>query len=72
MKSWEFSAQINPDHTFTVPPEVAQQLEGQPSVQVVLLVGEPRDEQDWARLTAQQFLAGYAEGDNVYDQLSAG
>jgi hypothetical protein len=33
-------------------------------------VNEPRDideQSAWSRLTAEQFLAGYSEGDAVYD-----
>ena len=35
---------------------------------VTILTDEPLTEQsDWQKHTAQQFLAGYADADNVYD-----
>jgi hypothetical protein len=27
------------------------------------------DEEAWARLTAEQFFAGYSEADTVYDEI---
>jgi hypothetical protein len=27
------------------------------------------DEEDWSRQTAQQFLAGYADSDSIYDEV---
>lgn len=30
------------------------------------------EDQDWAWLTAEQFLKGYAPSDAIYDKLSAG
>ncbi len=31
---------------------------------------DPAEEEDWRRLTLEQFLAGYAEGDTIYDQAT--
>jgi len=39
---------------------------------LVNLVNEPMDIEEqsaWSRLTAEHFLAGYCEGDAVYDTL---
>jgi hypothetical protein len=30
------------------------------------------DDEDWARLTLDQFLAGYAESDAIYDEMPEG
>jgi hypothetical protein len=69
MKAFEFSAQVTSQETLQIPPEVASQLrEGQP-VRVLLLVGEAEEDADWARLTAEQFLRGYDDGDAIYDNL---
>jgi len=41
-------------------------------VRVIILVNEPMDSDEqpaWSRLTAEQFLAGYSEGDAIYDTL---
>ena len=34
-------------------------------------VAEDSDGEDWARLTLDQFLAGYAESDAIYDISAA-
>jgi hypothetical protein len=72
MRVLEFQTQLNPDHTLTVPPGVAQQIQGKEPFRVVLLVPDAAEDQSWAGLTAQQFLKGYSEGDAIYDQLSTG
>ena len=38
---------------------------------VLVIVPEPEDEEDtiWSNLTAEQFLAGYSQADEVYDNL---
>jgi mannose-6-phosphate isomerase-like protein (cupin superfamily) len=72
MKALEFEAQLNPDRTLTVPPEVAQQLPQELSIRVILLIPESPSEQAWKRLTTEQFLKGYAESDAIYDKLQSG
>jgi hypothetical protein len=40
---------------------------------VIVLIpelSETGDERDWQRLTQEQFLRGYAEGDAIYDALT--
>ncbi len=60
MKVLEFQAQLNPDHTLTVPPSVAQEIQGQEAVRVVLLVHDKDDEdQSWAAISTEPFLVGY-------------
>jgi hypothetical protein len=72
MAALEFWASINTDDTLPVPSEIAAQLQrGQP-VRVILVIPDTGEEQEWAHLTADEFLKGYAEGDSVYGQLSAG
>lgn len=71
MKTLEFRAQLNSDSTLTVPAELAAQLEAHEPVRVILLVPDAGDNQDWSRLTADQFLGGYADGDAIYDDLPA-
>jgi hypothetical protein len=72
MKILEFQTQLNPDHTLTVPPGVAEQIHGEEAVRVVLFVPDAAEDQSWAGLTAEQFLSGYSDGDAIYDQLPAG
>ena len=72
MKALEFETRVNPDQTLTVPAELAQELPAERAIRVLLLVPESAEEEEWERLTAEEFLKGYGEGDSVYDQLPAG
>jgi len=71
MKTLEFQARLNRNRTLTVPPEVARQVPQEQYIRVILLVPESdvEDDKDWARMTAEQFLKGYAAGDAIYDKL---
>ena len=70
MKTLEFRARVSPDRTLTVPTELAEQLNADETVRVILVV--PTEDEDWDRLAAEEFLKGYAEGDAIYDELPAG
>jgi hypothetical protein len=50
--------------TIRLPPDFKEFLK--------LLNSEKVEGQSWAMLTAEQFLAGYADGDAIYDQLQSG
>jgi hypothetical protein len=71
MPTWQFQTHLNPNQTVTIPPEVAIQLPPESEVHVVLVTGE-NDDADWEHLAAEQFLEGYAPGDDIYDQLPEG
>ena len=66
MKTLEFEAPLGTDHTLTVPPEIAAQVDRERPVRVILV---QRDDEgpSWERLSAEQFLAGYDEADAIYD-----
>jgi hypothetical protein len=70
MKTLEFEARISADRTLTVPPELAAQIQEEQPVRVILLVPDSAEDREWARLTAEQFLDGYAAGDAIYDDRS--
>lgn len=72
MRALEFQARISPDRTLTVPPEVAEQIEAEQPVRVILLLPDPNEEREWKRLAAEQFLKGYAESDAIYDEVPTG
>ena len=72
MKALEFEAPLNPDRTLTVPPAVAAQVPAGGTVRVLLLVAESTEDEDWNRLTAEQFFKGYADSDAIYDELPGG
>ena len=64
----EFDSHPNEDGTLPIPPGIAAQLKGVEFVRVFVVLPEGGDE-DWAALTREQFLQGYADSDTVYDQL---
>jgi hypothetical protein len=64
----EFDSHPNEDGTFPIPPRIAAQLKGVDSVRVFVVLPAGGDE-DWATLTCEQFLKGFADSDAVYDQL---
>jgi hypothetical protein len=72
MPTWQFNGHLNPDHTFTVPPEVAAQMPVDEIVHVVLATGELNGDAEWRRLAAEHFLQGYGPGDDIYDQIPVG
>jgi hypothetical protein len=67
MKALEFLTTLNPDSTITVPKEIAVQISQEPKIRVLVLIQEDQDQ--WAQLTTEQFGQGYAESDQIYDQL---
>ncbi len=72
MKTLEFRASINQDQTLTIPPEVAAQIEGERPIRVILLITDSGEDEAWLRLSADQFLKGYADSDAIYDELPIG
>jgi hypothetical protein len=52
-----------------VPDDLAAQIPKEESVRVIVLVPEDGEDADWQRLTREQFLRGYGEGDSIYDAL---
>jgi hypothetical protein len=73
MKALEFSSQLKPDGTISVPAQVAYQLSPGQSLRVLVLVDEEADEDaDWRRMAADGFFRDDAEGDAIYDQLPTG
>jgi hypothetical protein len=70
MKAFEFMAQVNPDGTLPVPAGIAQQLQREKPVRVIVLTpDEDSEEAAWNRFVAEQFLKGYADSDAIYDNL---
>ena len=68
MRALEFETRLTSNGTLPVPEDIAAQVpRGQP-VRVLLLVDEPVEDQEWARMGAAEFLKGYAESDAIYDR----
>jgi hypothetical protein len=72
MKAIEFQSQLNSDQTLTVPDSVVGAIPIGQTVRVLVLLAENGTEQEWERLTAEEFGQGYADTDAAYDQLSTG
>lgn len=72
MKALEFVTRLDENRTLEVPPEVLAQIRQGQTMRIILLVPDSEDEQEWTTLTIEQFLAGYADSDSIYDDLSAG
>jgi hypothetical protein len=69
MPTWQFDCNLNPDHSVPIPADIAAKLRPDDRVHVVLVAGDSVDELNWQRLAAEQFLDGYAPGDDIYDQI---
>ncbi|MEX2304059.1 MAG: hypothetical protein WD733_24150 [Bryobacterales bacterium] len=74
MKAIEFQANLNADDSLGVPKEVASQLPREKKLQVIVLVPDTAetdeaDDSDWPAIAREQFLAGYSDGDSIYDSL---
>ena len=71
MKAFELSAKLTPDGNLELPEAVRKLLPAGKPARVIVLVPDAADADEqsaWDQLTAQQFLAGYAETDAVYDR----
>ena len=75
MKAYEFQTKVTSDGKIEVPDAFLEEflrmrMQG---VRVIVLINKPTDahydyeEQAWARLTAEQFFAGYSDADAIYD-----
>ena len=69
MKAFEFQTKLNSNQTLELPADLKAELSPGSNVRVILLISEPNEQADWARLTTEQFANGYAERDRVYDKL---
>jgi hypothetical protein len=72
MLAHEFETQITPEGMLKVPDELKASLPPGQTVRVLVLAADGIEDEDWKRLTLEQFLKGYADEDAVYDQLSTG
>jgi len=70
MKAYEVPMKVMAEGRLQMPSDLAERLKPGQTVRVIILVSEPEDEDAaWARLTEEEFLAGYAESDAIYDKL---
>jgi hypothetical protein len=71
VKAYEFPAKVSQDGSVELPEGLVDRLPENHVVRVIILVDEPEDADDaaWIRLSLDQFLAGYAEEDAIYDKV---
>jgi hypothetical protein len=72
VKTLEFWAQIGPDGTLLVPPEIAARIDANEPVRVAVTLPDTDDGDEWGDLTTEQFLRGYDSSDDIYDKLPTG
>ena len=69
MRAVEFDSTVSNEGKLAIPSGLAAELPCDRKVRVILLFPEIENhDADWSRLTATQFLSGYAPGDAIYDQ----
>jgi hypothetical protein len=67
MKALEFESRLSEGANLKVPEDLAGQIPREEAVRVIVLLSEGAEDQDWHRLTSEQFLSGYSESDGIYD-----
>jgi hypothetical protein len=70
MRAIEFLAKVTPEGTILVPNELAKNIPAGAKLRVMILVKEDNldeEDADWERLGIEQFFAGYAPEDSMYD-----
>ena len=71
MRAYELPARITAEGNIELPESSRKLLPAGKSAKVIVLVPDPSDiaeQRAWDRLTAEQFSAGYAAADAVYDR----
>ena len=72
MKAYELPLKLTDEGTLDLPAELIAILPRDEFLRVLILVPEEADsseEEDWRRMTTDQFFSQFAETDSVYDTL---
>ena len=72
MKAYELPVTLSEDGKLDIPAGLAAELPRGETIRVIILVPEMTDSEEnelWHNMVAEQFLAGYAESDSVYDTI---
>jgi len=69
VKALEFESKLGEDASLRVPDDLALQIPKEEPVRVIVLVPESPEDEAWQRLTRDQLLQGYSEGDSIYDAV---
>ena len=72
MQVYEVPIDITPEGKLELPEALMDKMKRGRGVRLIALLEEPENEEndrDWARVTAEQFLAGYSVADSIYDTI---
>lgn len=72
MQIYEVPIDITPEGKLELPKVLIDRMILGQSIRLIALLDEPEDKEhdsDWARVTAEQFLAGYGDADSIYDTI---
>jgi hypothetical protein len=69
MKAIEFQSELRPDHTLSVPANVAEGIPCGQAIRVLVLLEEDAEPQAWEQFAVAEFGMGYANSDAIYDHL---
>ncbi len=72
MQIYEVPIDLTPEGKLELPESLLESMNRGYSVKLIALLDESEDKEydsDWARVTAEQFLAGYGDVDSIYDTI---
>jgi len=69
VKALEFESKLGEDASLRVPDDLVLQIPKEEPVRVIVLVPESNEDEAWRRLTRDQLLQGYSDGDSIYDAI---
>lgn len=72
MQVYEVPIDITSEGKLELPAALMDRVIRGQSVRLIALFDESEDREydsDWARVTAEQFLAGYSDADSIYDTI---
>jgi hypothetical protein len=72
VKAYEIPVEVTAEGELDIPSAFIEKLPRGQVVRLIILIREPDDAGDedaaWAKLTIEQFQAGYSEADAIYDR----
>ena len=72
MQIYEIPIEITPEGKLELPEGLLERMNRSQNVRLIALLDEADSEEErvaWGRLTSEQFLAGYADTDAIYDTI---
>lgn len=67
MEVFEYYGHVSENGQLSLPDEVKKQIDPKTRLRVMLFL--EKDVTGWEKMTAVKFFQGYAEEDNIYDDL---